>query len=157
MSGYYRPDLPESGKSTVWFDYGSPGFNGYFKWHKTTYGTNPSFNASGLSAPSNWQMPDDWTFSDATGHWYTPGEMNNAGFNFIDGEWLHPNDIRKREIDKENADIEARIAARKSTEGRMRQVHAVGRKKTILTGPVGVSGVAKVEKQFLQSSKGVMP
>ncbi|MBI9112814.1 aminobutyrate aminotransferase [Maridesulfovibrio ferrireducens] len=158
MSSYYRPELPgpKSGKSDVWFDRDSPGFNGYFKWHKTTYGTNPSFNSKGLNAPADWGMPKDWTYSDSTGHWYTPAEMTNAGFNQIDGQWLHPNDIRKQEIDTANAELDAKIASRKATEGRMRKVHAFGRKKTILTGPVGATGVVKVEKHFLQNSKGVM-
>ncbi|OEU66973.1 MAG: aminobutyrate aminotransferase [Desulfovibrio sp. S3730MH75] len=158
MSNYYRPTLPTANgnESKVWYDYGSPGFNGYFKWHKTTYGTNPSSNNKGLKAPAGWGIPEDWTFSDKTGHWYTPGEMTNAGFSQIDNEWLHPNDIRKREVDAQNAELDLKIKTRRATEGRMRNVHSLGRKKTILTGPDGVVAGAKVQKKILHSSKGVM-
>lgn len=158
MPNYYRPDLPEArkGQSSVWYDNGSPGFNGYFKWHRHTYGTNPSSNKKGLSAPADWRVPTDWTFSEKTGHWYTPGEMQNAGYSKIDDEWLHPNDIRQRDVDRQNVEFEANVALRKKTEGRMRKVHALGRKKTILTGANGVAGKASVVKETLDRSKGVM-
>ncbi|ACS80405.1 hypothetical protein [Maridesulfovibrio salexigens] len=158
MADYYRPDLPaaKEGQSNVWFANGSPGFNGYFKWHRYTYGTNPSSSTEGLTAPADWRAPEDWTFSKKTGHWYTPGEMQNAGYSRIDGEWLHPNDIRQREVDRQNAEFEAKLARRKESEGRMRKVHALGRKKTILTGPDGAAGKATISKEFLNRSKGVM-
>jgi hypothetical protein len=158
MANYYRPELAKAkeGQSKVWFDNGSPGFNGYFKWYRFNYGTNPTSNSKGLNAPADWRAPDDWTFSGQTGHWYTPTEMRNAGYSKIEGEWLHPNDIRKREIDRQNAEFDAKVALRKKTEGRMRQVHALGRKKTILTGPEGVMSKAKISQEILKRSKGVM-
>jgi hypothetical protein len=158
MSNYYRPDLPSAkdGQSSVWFANGSPGFNGYFKWHRFTYGTNPSSSKEGLNAPADWRTPADWTFSEKTGHWYTPGEMQNAGFSKIDGEWLHPNDIRQREVDRQNAELKAMVARRRESEGRMRKVRAFGRKNTILTGPDGVAGKAKISREFLNHSKGVL-
>ena len=109
-----------------------------------------------MNAPADWRAPDEWTFSGQTGHWYTPTEMRNAGYSKIEGEWLHPNDIRKREIDRQNAEFDAKVALRKKTEGRMRQVHALGRKKTILTGPEGVMSKAKISQEILKRSKGVM-
>ncbi|WP_415713242.1 hypothetical protein [Maridesulfovibrio sp.] len=109
-----------------------------------------------MNAPADWRVPEDWTFSEKTGHWYTPAEMQNAGYSKIDGEWLHPNDIRQREVDRQNAEFDAKVALRKETQGRMRKVHALGRKKTILTGPDGVSGKAKISKEFLNRSKGVL-
>ncbi|WP_320169513.1 aminobutyrate aminotransferase [Maridesulfovibrio sp.] len=155
MANFYRPQLGAgTGSGSVWYEKNSPGFNGYFKWHRLTYGTNPSSNNKGLNAPSGWQPPDDWTFSDKTGHWYTPGEMQNAGYNLIDGEWLHPNDIRQREVDRENAELDARIARREASESRFRKVRAAGRIKTILTGSNGVAGKALVKKEILQNSKG---
>lgn len=158
MPNYYRPDLPpaQEGRSNVWFANGSPGFNGYFKWHRYTYGTNPSAKKNGLNAPADWRVPADWTFSEQTGHWYTPAEMQKAGFSRIDGEWLHPNDIRQREVDRQNAEFDASMARRKETQGRMRKVHALGRRNTILTGPDGVAGKAKISREILNRSKGVL-
>ena len=157
MAKFFRPQLPAApqGRDSVWYQKDSPGFNGYYKWHRTTYGTNPRSNNSGLSAPASWQPPEDWTFSDSTGHWYTPGEMQNAGYNLIDGEWLHPNDIRQREVGRQNAELDARIARRKASEDKFRLVRAAGRAKTILTGANGVAGNAMVKRQALQNSKGV--
>ncbi|WP_419783421.1 aminobutyrate aminotransferase [Maridesulfovibrio sp.] len=158
MPNYYRPDLPkaEEGQPQVWFDNGSPGFNGYYKWHRYTYGTNPSSNNRGLNAPADWRVPEDWTFSSGTGHWYTPTEMKDAGFNRINGDWLHPNDIRQREVERQNAEFDARLAARKKSQSRMRKVHALGRKATILTGPDGVVAKAEVGKEVLDRYEGVM-
>lgn len=109
-----------------------------------------------MNAPAQWEVPADWTFSEKTGHWYTPGEMNNAGYNLIDGEWLHPNDIRQREVNRMNAELDAKIAARKASEDRLRKVRASGRDKTILTGSDGVSGSVKISREFLHRSTGVM-
>lgn len=156
MAKFYRPQLPTApqGRGSVWYDIHSPGFNGYFKWHRTTYGTNPRSNTKGLNAPSDWQPPTDWTFSEKTGHWYTPDEMHKAGYNLIDGEWLHPNDIRQREVDRQNAELDAKIARRTASEKKFRQVRAAGRMKTILTGANGVAGKAMVKKEQLHNSKG---
>jgi len=158
VATFYRPELPKAakGQASVWYNKDSPGFNGYYKWHRSTYGTNPGSNDQGLNAPSHWEVPAEWTFSEATGHWYTPSEMHNAGYNKIEGEWLHPNDIRKREVDRQNAELDAQIAARRKREKTFRRVHAAGRVKTILTGAKGVKGEAQVNKEFLHNSKGVL-
>ncbi|WP_432735820.1 aminobutyrate aminotransferase [Maridesulfovibrio sp. FT414] len=157
MADFYRPALPTApqGRDSVWYQKDSPGFNGYFKWHRTTYGTNPKSNDKGLNAPAQWQPPQDWTFSGQTGHWYTPSEMQNAGYNLIDGEWLHPNDIRKREVDRQNAEIDAKIARREASEKSFRAIRAAGRAKTILTGANGVAGKALIKRETLQNSTGV--
>lgn len=158
MAKFYRPELPqaEKGESSVWYQKDSPGYNGYFKWHRSSYGTNPGTKNSGLDAPAHWQTPADWTFSEATGHWYTPSEMQNAGYNKIKGEWLHPNDLRKREVDRQNAELDTRIASRRVNDKKFREVHAAGRGKTILTGAKGVAESAQVKKEILHNSKGVL-
>ncbi len=155
---YNRPELPKAkpGSSSIWFDENSPGYNGYYKWHMSTYGSAPSLNVGGLNAPAHWEAPDDWAFSQNTGYWYTPAEMNNAGYNLTDGQWLHPNDIRQREVDKQNAELDIKIAARRVSEERFRNIRAAGREKMILTGSKGAAGVAMVKKEILHNSKGAI-
>ena len=157
MSRYYRPELSKAKKNypIVVFEIGSPGFNGFFKLYRDKHGRNPYYNSKGLSVPSSWKIPESWTFSEETGYWYTPDEMHNAGYSLIEDEWIHPNDIRRREIEKQTAEFEAKVAARKSFEGHLRQVNATGRKDTILTSPAGVSGEADIYKKKLQNLKEV--
>lgn len=166
MADFYRPELVSDrrwvslsdnnpGSSRAWYDKGTPGFNGYFKWHQATYGSYPQYSPQGLSAPADWQPPEDWTYSAQTGHWYTPTEMKNAGYDLQNGKWVDPNEARRAEVEKQTAEFDAQTARRRNTESRLRSVKAAGRAATILTGAHGVAGKALLRRETLQNSMGV--
>lgn len=158
MGSFYRPDLPSAaqGSSRVRYERDSPGFNAYYKWYQEQNGKGPNLRGNKLYAPAGWQPPSDWTYSEQTGHWYSPQEMTDAGYNRVEGEWLHRNDLKRREVERKNAELDARIARRKATEERFRGIRSRGRKETILTSAEGAGGAAEVIKRKLSGVKGVM-
>lgn len=158
MGSFYRPKLPTAveGQSNVIFEQGTPGFNAYYKWAQEKNGVGPYVLRHKIVAPSDWEPPADWTYSSQTGFWYSPKEMTNAGYLQEDGQWIHKNEIKKREIERQNAELDARIAKRKATEGRLRSVFSKGRNQTILTSANGVNGSAEVLKKNLSEVKGIM-
>lgn len=158
MGLFYRPEMPkgEVHNSRVKYSYGTPAFNAYYKWSFNKTGVKPFILAGKIAAPVDWKPPEDWTYSDETGFWYTPKEMTDAGYVQQNGEWLHKNEIKRREVERQNAELEAKIARIKATQGRMRDVFAKGRGRTILTSAGGVKGSADVIRSKLTEAKGVL-
>jgi hypothetical protein len=158
MGSFYRPQMPEGERhnSKVYYKNGTPAFNAYYKWSLNETGVKPHIFVGRLAAPVGWEPPEDWTYSDETGFWYTPKEMTDAGYVQQDGEWLHKNEIKRREVERQNAELEAKISRIKATQGRMRDVYAKGRGRTILTSAGGVQGGADVVRSKLNEAKGVL-
>lgn len=158
MGSFYRPDMPagEDGQSRVIYTQGTPAFNAYYKWYEQQHGIGPRVGGGKTTADRGWQPPEDWTYSSETGYWYTPEEMTNAGYVQENGNWIHTNEIKKREIDKQNAELESKIATRRETQGRLRDVLSKGRSRTILTSSLGVKNKADILQEKLSEASGVL-